>query len=117
MLSGKSFFLSFLLVYRLLNGQPTVFQEGRDPHYYFFNHEGVHTIHFDNIQADEHAYDPSVWSLVDQSANEFLWRSTAWLVILASPPALENFNKFKEQTSAREWYLELWEWEEIRAAQ
>ncbi|KAF8428246.1 hypothetical protein EV426DRAFT_571573 [Tirmania nivea] len=111
---GKSFLLSYLLVYRLLQGLPTIFQQAGSAHYYFFNSNGVTVI---PLRSEHYATnDHNIWALVDTKPDPTLWSSTSWLIIQASSPRLDNYKAFRKHANAKLIYMDVWSWWELRAA-
>ena len=110
--------MSYILVHRLLNGLPTIFQAERGVNYYFFNHDGVSLIPVGTVgTAHTATRDHRVWALIDTKPDPSLWSATCWLIIQASSPQVENYKQFRKHANAQLIYMDVWSWWELRAAQ
>jgi hypothetical protein len=118
---GKTWFLSYILVERLLRSLPTIVQYApTDPErvigasHILFDEHGTRFIH-GLTDEPELAENPDIWVLCDrkplglaQSTEEHLW----YLVIATSPkPA--NTKAVKKNHHAISIYMALWTWSEI----
>ncbi|KAA8895004.1 hypothetical protein FN846DRAFT_912250, partial [Sphaerosporella brunnea] len=111
---GKTWFLSFVLVHRLLNGQKTVFQ--------YENKCGVCHILFDGRGAkiidslrDVVRMDPDIWALCDRKPLDIAAciGEHNWFVIVATPPKTNNVKSLVKNHSAVTLYMALWNWAEM----
>ncbi|KAK6349891.1 hypothetical protein TWF696_006151 [Orbilia brochopaga] len=114
---GKSFFLSFVLVDRLLKGLPTVFLSANLQHT-IFTSNGVSS--FTNPEDDQVACDllrdSSVWYLADAEPHLFLTLqdSNDWMIVQTSSMTRPR-DAWEEQKSGLVRYMHLWSWEDIAA--
>ncbi|RPB03463.1 hypothetical protein L873DRAFT_1860351 [Choiromyces venosus 120613-1] len=117
--SGKSFFLSYLLVLRILAGQPTIFRRN-DSHYYLFdsNSHGSKTDAnslFDLSQDQKRV----LWILTDGVLEGEGWndKGHSWFGVLAvSPKNLRGSRKWVKDRNVGSRNMRKWEWDEIVAA-
>ncbi|KAG0127480.1 hypothetical protein HOY82DRAFT_541919 [Tuber indicum] len=116
--SGKLFFLSYLLVRRLLAGQPTVFRSN-DSHCYLFdsNSNGSKTDAnslFDLPEDRKRA----LWILTDEALTDGVWNdSHSWFVVLAASPAkMKASRQWEKDRNVASRYMTNWGWDEIVAA-
>ena len=115
---GKTCFLSYVLVERLLKAQPTVLQIGGDSDEYshfLFDKLGVRPV----LSCDDNSLnDSTIWALTDQKprgiASSFDCHN--WLVVVTSSPRRENYKKIEKHYAAPLYYMPEWTWEEIAAA-
>ena len=115
---GKTCFLSYVLVERLLKAQPTVLQIGADGGEYsciLFDKLGVRPILPDN---DDSLRDTAIWALVDQTPRGLAasFDRHNWLVVITSSPRRENYKRVEKHYAAPVYYMPEWTWEEIAAA-
>jgi hypothetical protein len=121
---GKTWFLSYVLVRRLLEGKPTIFQVPKrldragdfaEATHYLLNGDGVHPMP-DSPSLSELA-DPEIWVLADEYPVGAAQESThKWLVVVTSSPRKENHHYLIKEYSPRTYYLPAWDLEEIVAA-
>ena len=115
---GKTCFLSYVLVERLLKAQPTILQIGDDSDEYshfLFDKLGVRPV----LSCDDDSLqDSAIWALTDQKprglASRFDYHN--WLVVVTSSPRRENYKRVKKYCAAPLYYMPEWTWEEIAAA-
>jgi hypothetical protein len=121
---GKTWFLSYLLVRRLLGGKPTIIQvserqEGSadlcEAVHYLLDEHGVREMDaamFESVRSNT-----EIWVLDDQKAVGLAryFRYQQWLVIVTSSPNKENFKYLKKDYCRREFFLPVWTWQEIVA--
>jgi hypothetical protein len=121
---GKTCFLTYVLVRRLLEGKPTIFQfADRFPSavnfaeatHYLINRNGVR--HMATPSLSELA-DPEIWVLADQKpigAPEKARRHN-WLVVVTRSPRESNYHYLAKESMPKTFYLPPWDWEEVVAA-
>ena len=122
---GKTWFLSYVLVRRLLEGKRTIFQEGENPSgdsmfttaaHYLINGNGVSKM--DKEQIDSALDKAEIWVLADQ--NPFGVPQKAkyhkWLVVVTSSPQKDNYKQIVRDYSPRKFYFPTWDWDEVVAA-
>jgi hypothetical protein len=121
---GKKWFLSYVLVRRLLEGKPTIFQAADYANddvtvttatHYLINANGVHPMP-DSPSVSE-LMDPEIWVLADHhpvgAAGQV---GHNWLVVVTSSPRKRNNHYLIKNFSPRQYYLPPWDWEEVVAA-
>jgi hypothetical protein len=120
---GKSWFLAYILVERLLKGQPTILQvlnpdvkAINQAKHYLFDNSGVRLVD-DNILAGAIASDSTIWALADCRAAGMLAQldDHEWLVVVASSPRIQNYKALAKEYSIPVWYMPVWDWDEIAA--
>jgi len=122
---GKTWFLSYVLMRRLLEGKPTIFQAGRNSGgdggftaaaHYFIDMHGVRLM--DNEQLDSDSDEAGVWVLADQKpiGAQEMAKNQRWLVVVTSSPRPSNYKYIVKEYSPRMFYLPTWEWDEVVAA-
>ena len=115
---GKTCFLSYVLVERLLKAQPTVLQIGgdSDDYYHFlFDKLGVRPV----LSGDDDSLrDSAIWALTDQKPRGITssFGCHNWLLVVTSSPRRENYKRVKKYCAAPLYYMPEWTWEEIAAA-
>jgi hypothetical protein len=118
---GKTWFLTYVLVRRLLEGKPTIFQLAQfdsanpNPTHYLVDRNGVRQM--DSPSLGE-LRNPDIWVLADQKP-EGVPREAGehnWLVVVTSSPQEDNYHYIVKQYSPKKFYLPAWEWEEVVAA-
>ena len=114
---GKTCFLSYVLVERLLKAQPTVLQTGSDIDGYFhilFDQSGVRRV---TSYDDDCLRDTAIWALTDQKPRGLasVFEAHKWLVVVTSSPRLENHKRIKKNHASPVYYMPEWTWEEIAA--
>ncbi|PWW73859.1 hypothetical protein C7212DRAFT_359168 [Tuber magnatum] len=116
--NGKSIFLSYLLVQRLLKGQPTVYRES-DRNCFLFDEDyrGNH-VDADTLIGLSTEKKRKLWILTDEALSDPAWnrRSSEWFVILsASPEKIKCSNQRRKDRAVGARYMRNWTWEEIFA--
>jgi hypothetical protein len=119
---GKTWFLSYVLVRRLLEGKPTIFQLADfdsancvNATHYLIDGNGVR-------QMDSPSFgelrNPDIWVLADQKPVGAPRRAGGhnWLVVVTSSPRKDNYHYLDKEYSPRKYYLPAWEWDEVVAA-
>jgi len=116
---GKSFFLSYLLVRRLLRSQPTVYRRGDDCCYIFQEDTAgimVDARHLFGLPGDQKR---KLWILTDETLDNPQWQDGTheWFVILAaSPKKVRDSKQWAKDRNIGVRYMSNWGWEEIFAA-
>jgi len=122
---GKTWFLSYVLVRRLLEGKPTIFQVGKNrgsdgrhtaAAHYLINGNGVCLV--DEGLLDSESDNAGIWVLADQrpiGAPENA-ENHRWLVVVTSSPRKENYHYLVKEYMPRTFYLPTWDWHEVVAA-
>jgi hypothetical protein len=122
---GKTWFLTYVLVRRLLEGMPTIFQVAKRSDgdggvtgatHYLINGNGVHLLP-DPPPASER-YNPEIWVLADRKPVGIPREAPdhSWLVVVASSPREVNYHYLVKDYSPQKFYLPAWDWEEVVAA-
>jgi hypothetical protein len=119
---GVTWFLSYVLVRRLLEGKPTIFQATGDAvdfisaTHYLIDGNGVHRM--ESFAPSELRKDPEIWALADQKPVGPPRRAIghSWLVVVTSSPREENYRHLDKEFSPEKYYLPAWDWEEVVAA-
>jgi hypothetical protein len=116
---GKTWFLSAVLVGRLLLGGKTVLQVGfkGDYRHLLFDHIGVR--YLDELAGyDDVFQDVKVWALVDQQPKRRLedHRLQEWLVVVISCLRYENYKQLDKECSPHKYIMPPWTWPEIVSA-
>jgi len=119
---GKTWFLSYVLVRRLLEGKPTVFQLAKfdsasksNSTHCLLDENGVRQI--DSASIDK-LRNPDIWVLADQKpvGAPRLAGGRNWLVVVTSSPRESNYHYLVKEYGPRTFYLPTWDWEEVVAA-
>ena len=122
---GKTWFLSYALVRRLLEGKPTIFQaangvtddnfDSTAATHYLIDAIGVHPMPYS--PSDAVLQDPQIWVLADHHPVGAARQSDHnWLVVVTSSPRKENNHYLIKEYSPRKYYLPAWDWQEVVAA-
>ena len=106
---GKSWFLWYVFVERLPNGETTILQvpdAASGVAHYLFDSAGLRSVDASLLKGAI-ARDTTIWALVDGKIVGMLAKvhSHAWLVIVASSPKTENYKVLTKQCSAPVWYI------------
>jgi hypothetical protein len=120
---GKTWFLTYVLVQRLFEGKPTIFQVAKswgisddftEATHYLINGNGVHPMP-DSPSLSE-LNDPEIWVLAEQKpVGVARMANHSWLVVVTSTPQKENNRRLIEDYSPKEYYLPALDWEEVLA--
>ncbi|RPB00673.1 hypothetical protein L873DRAFT_1788850 [Choiromyces venosus 120613-1] len=117
--SGKSFFLSYLLVLRILKGQPTVFHFN-DRHCYLFDSDSKGSkTDADSLFDLPENQKKVLWILMDEKLEDAGWnmKGHGWFVVqAASPKKVRNLRQWQKDRKVRSHYMSNWGWGEIVAA-
>ena len=121
---GKTWFLSYVLVRRLLEGKPTIFQDcttlGGDSVFtaatdYLIDGNGVRKMAVRPSLFELNNSD--IWVLADRTPfgkpREF--GEHKWLVVLTTTPREADYKKIVRKCSPRKFYLPTWDWGEVVA--
>lgn len=117
---GKRCFLSYLLVIRLLEGIPTIFQLDPSCNCYFrFDAEGVHYVDVtakpDVIFTDPLDNNPNVWVLCEgMPLSRLLNGNRDWFFVSASQ--VNDYGAWRERYGIPVYFMDIWSWEEIVSA-
>jgi len=116
---GKTFFLSLVLVDRLLRSEPTILQVGSAGavQHLLFDTAGVRYISELN-DSDPVFGNTDVWALIDQKPQGDIAdaEDIQWLQIVTSSPKYENYKLLVKNHSALKYLMSAWSWCEIVAA-
>ncbi|KAA8914385.1 hypothetical protein FN846DRAFT_915770 [Sphaerosporella brunnea] len=116
---GKTWFLSFVLVQRLLNGQKTVVQYAPEDSenkcggcHILFDGRGAKII--DSLR-DVVRMDPDIWALCDRKPLDIAAciGQHNWFVVVATSPKTNNVKSLVKNHSAVTLYMALWNWAEM----
>jgi len=107
---GKSWFLTFLLVYRIMLGLPTIWQTDKLT-YHKFTTKGLTIHHLYEQISDPDKLDPKVWALMDESPGTGD-HYNQWFFIHASSPQPGQI-KWRKQRNAQVYYMSPWTWAEV----
>lgn len=114
---GKTVYLTYCLLRRLLAGLPTIFAKTGDIRYIFLD-SGVHWIPSNSFRMSE---DPLFTDQVDntlvlfdlneeQSTPE---RFLHWRILASSSPKSGRYREWSKHRGAEHWVMRTWSWEEI----
>jgi hypothetical protein len=110
-------FLYFLLVERILDGQPTAYQWSHTRVILMLNRHDVQ-IFPANIRLDPRGF-PGTWALVDSNVgsvhprDEFTDVHSKFFLVNASSPQPARWKAWKNQLSAATAVMKPWSWEEL----
>jgi hypothetical protein len=122
---GKTWFLSYVLVRRLLEGKPIIFQVasnlGGDSRlnaatHYLIDGNGVRELEerppFFQLKNSD------IWVLADQTpfGKPRELAEHQWLVVVTSSPREANYKYIVRECSPEMYYLPTWDWDEVVAA-
>jgi hypothetical protein len=117
---GKTCFLTYVLIRRLLEGKPTIFQvfdgDFTNATHYLINGNGVHQM--PRSPSVPEMDNPDIWVLADQKpvGAPRLVGDHSWLVVVTSEPGEANHENLVKHFSPRMFYFPTWDWEEVVAA-
>jgi hypothetical protein len=118
-LIGKSFFLYFLLIERILAGQPTAWQFRSSDVILIHNHNKIQMFP-ENVWLDTQAPEYSgYWALVDSNAQvvqprgEFTDTHSKFYLVQAASPQPARWKAWKKYLSASIAVMKPWSWDEI----
>jgi hypothetical protein len=122
---GKTWFLSYVLVRRLLEGKPIIFQVASNRGgnsrlnavtHYLIDGNGVRELEerlplFQLKNSD-------IWVLADQTpfGKPRSLTEHNWLVVVTSSPRVANYKYIVKECSPERYYLPTWDWDEVVAA-
>lgn len=111
-------FLSYLLVQRLISGQPTVYRVSDDTCYLFDQHACGKKVNINTLfELDENAK-RELWILTDEALTHPNWTRAyhSWFVVLAaSPEKTKASRQWQKDRNADVHYISNWNWTEIFA--
>ena len=119
---GTTWFLTYVLVRRLMEGKPTIFQLAdfdldahTEPIHYLIDKNGVR--HMDSPSFSE-MDNPDIWVLADRKPlrQPRFAEDHNWLVVVTSSPREDNYYYICKEYSPVKYYLPVWDWEEVVAA-
>ena len=122
---GKTWFLSYVLVRRLLEGKPTLFQAGEDfggdrgfgaGNNYLIDKDGVGTMAVPPTILELKNHD--IWVLADRTPFGIprKFASHNWLVVVTTSPREANYHHIVKECSPDMFYFPTWDREEVGAA-
>ncbi|KAF8576198.1 hypothetical protein K439DRAFT_1623009 [Ramaria rubella] len=122
---GKTFFLYYILIKRLLEGKCTVLQD-RAPYFLFFDDAGCREIQITDTQHADLSDKPyamrQTWILVDSNdgmdkpAEFATGRLCDAFVVQASSPRISRWKGWVKERGGRALIMQPWSWPEIYAA-
>jgi hypothetical protein len=118
--AGKSFFLSYALVRRLIAAKTTLVQLRGVPHLYRFDENGVTAILSTEIRNGTSAFlkDPETWVLIDGGPLLALYQP--WIprcmLLQAASPEVAKFPREKD-LSMMTYFLDIRSWKEVVCGQ
>jgi hypothetical protein len=119
---GKTWFLTYVLVRRLLEGKPTIFQladfdgaSNTSATHYLIDGYGIRRM--DSPSVGE-LRNPDIWVLADQKPVGAPRQAGDhnWLVVVTSSPREDNYHYVVKQYRPQKYYLPTWDWQEVVAA-
>jgi hypothetical protein len=122
---GKTWFLSYVLVRRRLEGKPIIFQVGsylggdsrlNAVTHYLIDGHGVREL--DERPPLFQLKNSDIWVLADQTpfGNPRELAEHNWLVVVTSSPREANYKYIVRECSPERYYLPTWGWDEVVAA-
>ena len=116
-LTGKTFFLYFVLIERILNGQRTAFQCDHGRAILILDHHDLQIFPV-ATRFDPEAYS-GMWVLVDsnsrvvQPRDEFISAHSKFFVVQAASPQPMRWKTWKKERDADMAVMKPWTWEEM----
>ncbi|RPA94839.1 hypothetical protein L873DRAFT_1746270 [Choiromyces venosus 120613-1] len=117
--TGKTCFLSYLLVRRLHKCQPTVYRADDKSCFLFDEDSAGNEISVKTLSCLSPAKKRKLWVLTDETLQNPQWhRSTSgWFVVLAaSPKKVKACRQWEKERNVALYFMSNWEWPEIFAA-
>lgn len=122
---GKTIFLSYLLVLRLLLGEPTIVQLAErldgatdiaNAVHYLIDDGGVRLM--DEAVYVEASRDSRIWVLADQKPVGYprQLHNHQWLVVVSASPIVDGLKSLVKEYAPRQYVMSTWDWGEIAAA-
>jgi len=116
---GKTYFLSYLLVRRLMKRKPTVYRTSDNMCFLFDekSHGDEITLHA-LARLDRHRM-RKLWILTDERITDPVWNmpTASWFIVLAaSPKKVEASNDWKKKRTPEVYFMSPWKWAEMFAA-
>lgn len=118
LLQGKTFFLSYLLILRLLEGLPTVYQIPDEACYLFSNPGKGVKLDVESLFGPSYDERRVFRNLTDEALKNVQWKSSSspWFILLAaSPKMIEASREWAKERSPRKYFMRNWRWGEIVA--
>jgi len=113
---GKTMFLYYILIHRILHGQPTAFQP-TSSHTLIFHHSRAE-IFGEHTTIDSLAY-PGAWALSDSNADvyqprrEFVELHNRFFLVQATSSQPSRWKAWSQQRRAKLAVMDFWTWSEI----
>ncbi|RPA95799.1 hypothetical protein L873DRAFT_1929528 [Choiromyces venosus 120613-1] len=117
--SGKSFFLSYLLVLRILKGQPTVFRFHDHCCYLFDSNSKGSKTDADSLFDLPKNQKKVLWIMMDEKLEDAGWnmKGHGWFVVQVTlPKKVQNSRQWEKDRNVGSHYMSNWGWGEIVAA-
>ena len=115
---GKTWFLSYILVRRLLVGRPTVYRKNDGKCYLFSEWSKGREVNLEFLSTFSDSEKRELWILSDEALVDPEWNwSNPWFVVLAaSPQKVQASRQWEKDRNCGTHYMRNWEWDEIFAA-
>jgi hypothetical protein len=113
---GKSFFLYYILIERVLDAEPTLFQLDSKRAFMLFGQADVCVHHLERIDTEKY---PGAWALVDSNASineprgELCVFESRFFLIQATSPQPSRWKEWAKQRDAPLVVMEAWSWQEL----
>ncbi|KAG0130296.1 hypothetical protein HOY82DRAFT_382825 [Tuber indicum] len=117
--TGKTFFLSYLLVRRLQKRQPTVYRADDKSCFLFDEDTPGHEISSKSLSRLPPQKKRKLWVLTDETIQNPRWHmpTSGWFVVLAaSPEKVKASRQWQKERNPDVYFMSPWEWPEIFAA-
>ncbi|KAG0638815.1 hypothetical protein HOY80DRAFT_922315 [Tuber brumale] len=117
--TGKTFFLSYLLVCRLRACQPTVYRTSDQACFLFDEDACGIQITVETLSQLPPAKKRELWVLTDQTLEDTQWHmpTSGWFVVLAaSPQKMAASKSWEKERNPDLYFMRNWNWPEIFAA-
>ena len=118
-LKGKSFFLTYLLIKRLIKREPTVYRCNDSVCYLFDDEYKGKEVTVDILFNEAKVNNRRIWILTDGVLDDERWNILYhdWFVVLAASPAkLQASSQWEKDRNVGVCYMTNWTWSEIFAA-
>ena len=115
---GKTWFLSYILARRLLDGQPTVYRRSDGKCYLFSEWSKGREVNLEFLSTLSDNEKRELWILSDEALVDPEWNSDhPWFVVLAvSPQKVKASRQWEKDRNCGAHYMNSWGWDEIFAA-
>ncbi|SJL04070.1 uncharacterized protein ARMOST_07428 [Armillaria ostoyae] len=118
---GKTLFIYYLLILRLICGLPTAFHIGQTNYFYFFDSSGVYDINLSLSSGSLRKFFPKgTWALVDGvisslegQGNIFSSPRSPFFVVHACPPQHCHLNYINRKIGSETYYMLPFSWKEL----